>query len=76
MNTKEIGEFAMLKEKVNNIGIKQDVQAKQQREDFQRIFNKLDSLDDKFASKWVEKLVLGILIALVGSAIGFLIYCF
>ena len=40
---------------------------REQRQDFDKVFEKLDCLDKKFASKWVEKVSIGILISLLGA---------
>ncbi len=54
-------------------GIKKslDEHKKEQREDFDLVFNKLDNLNGKFAGKWVEKIALGSLVTIIGGiAIG------
>ena len=33
----------------------------EQRKDFDKVFNKLDALEGKFANKWVEKVTIGII---------------
>ncbi len=38
-----------------------------QREDFDKVFKKLDSMSKSFAGKWVEKVIVGIIIILIGS---------
>jgi hypothetical protein len=46
----------------------------EQRQDFDKILNKLDDLDGKFANKWVEKVIVGALIAGLGTIISAIIY--
>lgn len=57
----------MLKEKVNNIEGKIDDHIIEQRKDFEKVFDKLDSLNNKFAGKWVERVTAALLIAILGS---------
>ena len=46
----------------------------EQRQDFDKVLEKLDSLDGKFAGKWVEKIQIGIIVTVIGSIIGAVIY--
>ena len=41
----------------------------EQRKDFDKVFNKLDEMHSAFAGKWVEKIVVGIIIMIIGSAV-------
>jgi len=38
-----------------------------QREDFDKVFRKLDEMQNSFAGKWVEKIVIGLIILIVGT---------
>lgn len=53
--------------------IKEDIIAhnEHQRQDFDKLYEKIDSLSDSFAGKWVEKVTIGILISVFA---GLLIY--
>ena len=42
-----------------------------QREDFDKIFQKLDEMQNSFAGKWVEKIVIGLIILIVGTVTVF-----
>ena len=46
----------------------------QQREDFDKIFKKLDDLKESFAGKWVEKVVIGVVIAGITLIVAVLQY--
>jgi len=46
----------------------------EQRKDFDKLFTKLDGLDDKYSSKWVEKAVITIGVGLSTAIVGALIY--
>jgi len=46
----------------------------EQRQDFDKLFMKIDSLENKFAGKYVEPMVKGILLTLISSVIGAIIY--
>jgi len=56
--------------KLEGLADKLDDHAIEQREDFKKIFDKLDKLGESFAGKWVEKIVLGLLVSIVLSIIG------
>ena len=51
---------------VNEV-LKQHVE--EQREDFQRLHDKLDDMKSSFAGKWVEKVLIGVVITVFGAAI-------
>lgn len=68
MNTGE--RLMRVETKMENIEVKLDAQAKRNREDFQLVFDKIDGLRSRFAGKWVEKLVLGIVVALAVGITG------
>lgn len=58
--------------KIESISNKLDRHAHEQREDFDKVLKKLDSLDSKFASKWVEKAIFGLLFSFVTMIITLL----
>jgi hypothetical protein len=55
---------------IKNVNEKLDKHCSEQRQDFDKVFNKLDNLDGKFASKWVEKVAVGSLISILTALIG------
>jgi hypothetical protein len=59
--------------KIENVSKKMDEHCSEQRQDFDRVFNKLDTLNNKFAGKWVEKIVVGLLVSIVLSIITLMI---
>ena len=69
MNKEEVTRLAKVEQKVDDAMSMIKANTQEQRQDFDRIFEKLDNLDNQFASKWVEKLVIGILISII-AAIG------
>jgi len=70
MNKDEREEFGMFKQKVDDINSKLDTHIVEQREDFNKLFVKIDNLKDDFASKWVEKLTLTVAITVFVTIIG------
>ena len=44
-----------------------------QREDFDKLFKKIDNLDGKYSAKWVEKGIIALTLTTVGSIIVALI---
>jgi len=75
MNTGE--RLMKVETKMEGIEVKIDAQAKRNREDFQLMFLKLDTLGEKFrlrfAGKWVERIVLGIIVALAVGITGLVV---
>jgi hypothetical protein len=61
---KEIVEIAVLQTQMVEVKAKLEVMERQQHTDHQEVIGKIDSLDGKFASKNVEKIVYG-MVALV-----------
>ena len=53
--------------KMEDISKKLDEHVLTQREDFQKVFKKLDDLHGSFAGKWVEKVIVGIIITFMGG---------
>lgn len=53
--------------------IKKDIatHTEHQRQDFEKLYKKLDTLNDNFAGKWVEKVSVGVLITVIA---GLLLY--
>jgi len=64
MNKKEVAEMAAMKQKLTGVDDKLDTHIIEQREDFERLFLKLDELNQTFAGKWVEKAAIDIIIGL------------
>jgi len=54
------------KDEVRRFGA-MEADIKHVKEDVKSILNKLDELDGKFANKWVEKITVGIIIAITGG---------
>ena len=73
MNKKETAEMAQLKQKVTDLDDKLDTHVQDQREDFDKVFEKLDSLSGKFAGKWVETFSIGVMISVAAGIIIFVI---
>lgn len=75
MNTGE--RLMKVETKIETIETKIDAQAKRNREDFQLVFEKVDSIGERFinrfAGKWVERIVIGIIIALSVGVTGLVI---
>jgi len=77
VNKKEVAEMADLKRGFKDLEKKVDCHLIEQREDFDKVFRKLDHLQGKFAGKfagkWVEKVIIGIVIAAGAGLIGVII---
>jgi len=73
MNKQEVAEMAQLKQKVTDLGDKVDNHIAEQRQDFDKVFEKLDDLHGKFAGKWVEKFSIGVMISVATGIIIFVI---
>ena len=75
MNTGE--RLMRVETQIEGIETKIDAQTERSREDFQIVFKKIDGLGDKFrsrfAGKWVEKIVLGIIVALAVGITGLIL---
>ena len=67
--TKIVERMVTMETKIEAIGKQLDRHCTEQREDFQTIFDKLDSMENKFAYKWVERASIGIAISVMGSII-------
>lgn len=74
MNIEEVTRMAKMEQKITDINGKLDNHIQEQREDFNKVFSKLDNLNNKFAGKWVEKLSMGILLALITALIGLILH--
>jgi len=61
MNRQDIERLSNLEVEIKNLDKQLSSHCKEQRKDFDKVFNKLDALDGKFASKWVEKVTIGII---------------
>ncbi len=68
--------LAKLEQFVKDIGKKLDTHVMEQRENFQIVFKKFDKLDSSFAGKWVEKVVIGSIISVVGGIITLMLYVY
>jgi len=73
MNKSEVAQMAQLKQKVTDLDDKIDIHITEQREDFNKVFEKLDALHGKFAGKWVEKFSVGVMISVAAGIIIFVI---
>jgi len=58
-----------LETNIDNIKKKLDDHATEQRIDFANLMEKLDNMQNSFAGKWVEKVILGLLITIISSII-------
>ena len=74
MNRKDIEGLAMLKQKVTDISSNLEQHTLDQRQDFDKVFSKLDNLDGKFANKWVEKVIIVLIGGVAISLVTALIY--
>ena len=54
-----------LETNIDNINDKLELHVVEQREDFKNIMEKLDSMEGKFAGKWVEKVTLSAVLILL-----------
>lgn len=55
MNAKEIAKMAKLETKVDNIETKQNLHCKEQREDFNKVFNMIALLPEKMDQRYAKK---------------------
>ena len=65
--------IAVIETEVKNVQKSIDDHLVEQRNDFDKVFQKLDSLNGKFAGKWVEKISIGILIGIIVGVAVFII---
>lgn len=65
MDREDIERLSNMEVKMQNIDERLEKHCKEQREDFIKLNKKIDRLDGKFANKWVEKVVIGMTIALI-----------
>lgn len=72
MNTGE--RLVRLETKVDDISKEQRNAHVESRESFAKIYEKLDTMEARFAAKWVEKVAIGILIAGASGVLGGIIY--
>lgn len=63
-----------LETQVTGIEVSIKEHKEEQRKDFDILFKKIDSLENRFASKWVEKVIVGVLITIISSVIGAIIF--
>ena len=65
--------MAKIEERLKNTNEQLKTHCDEQREDFDKVFTKIDDLqeymDNSFAGKWVEKITIGIIIVLVGALV-------
>ena len=61
MNRNDIERLSNLETEIKNLDKQLTKHCEEQRKDFDKVFDKLDSLDGKFANKWVEKVTIGII---------------
>ena len=73
MNRQDIERLSNMEIEIKNMNHKIDEHCQNQRADFDKVFTKLDNLENKFAAKWVEKLSIGLLISVLASIITFVI---
>ena len=65
----------LMKVETQVIEIKDDLKQHtvDQREDFDKVFKKLDDMSKSYAGKWVEKVSVGLIIMILGSVIVYAI---
>ena len=65
--------MAKIEERLKNTNKQLKTHCDEQREDFDKVFTKIDDLQEhmnkSFAGKWVEKITIGIIIVLVGALV-------
>jgi len=65
--------MAKIEERLKNTSEQLKNHTEEQREDFDKVFKKIDELQEhmnkSFAGKWVEKISIGIIIVIVGALI-------
>jgi len=69
MNKSEVAEMAEMKRGLKDLDRKVDTHIHEQREDFDKVFKKLDLLTNSFAGKWVERVTIGLMITVGGGVI-------
>lgn len=70
MNKKEVEEFTVMKTDIKHIKKELEENKEINRSAHIEIMQKLDGLDSKFAAKWVEKVQISLIIALITAVIG------
>ena len=69
--------MAKIEERLKNTNEQLKTHTEEQREDFDKVFSKIDDLQkdmhSSFAGKWVEKISIGIIIVIVGALITALV---
>lgn len=65
--------MAKIETNIDNIKSNLQTHCDEQREDFQKISDKLDAMHNSFAGKWVEKVSVGVLITAIAGIIIILI---
>ena len=65
--------MAVIETEIKNINKNLDTQREEQNEKFETVFNKIDELKKEFAGKWVEKVTVGTLIAVIAGIVLFIL---
>ncbi len=73
MKTEERERLAVIETEIKGIKDSVKTHCDTQRIDFDKVFMKLDDMQENFAGKWVEKVSIGILITAISGIILFLI---
>jgi len=62
--------MAKIETEIGNLKTGLEKHITEQREDFNKVFNKLDDLHESFAGKWVEKVSIGLIIGIIVTSIS------
>ena len=70
MNKSEVAAMAQMKQQLKGLDTKLDDHIIEQRREFDEVKKAIASLAGRFANKWVEKFIIGLLIGVGISIIG------
>lgn len=74
VKTEDVGErMAKVETRLTEMDKKFDTTIINQREDFRIVFKKLDDLEKRYAGKWVEKVAIGAIIAILGTLVALIV---
>jgi len=63
--------MAKIETNLDNIKDSLEIHVQDQKEDFNHIMNKLDNMHNSFAGKWVEKVAIGSVLAILTAIVTF-----
>lgn len=73
MNKSEVAAMAQMKQQLTGLDEKLDDHIGEQRREFDEVKKAIESLAGRFANKWVEKFIIGLLIGMGITIIGLLV---